>query len=1266
MKKLLKQSWTVIAVLIILAAILSSLFRALTPWATQYKSQVENHLSNLLGVSVQVKTMETGWYWFEPVIKLNQVTLQNNNKIPLKMDRLLVGIDLFHSLLHWRIQPGILIVDNLTIKLNQSNSGWQIEGLPSDRNFKFDPHSYESILAWLLAEQKIRIKNMNAILHLKDNSNLNFEGINLNVTNRLGHYRIKGAANLINHPLTELQIQADVNLNHSSFKKASGTLFFSVNNLTVNSLKQILPQLPIQILNGKGDIKLWADIKNGQLKLIQSLLKITNLSFRDPHLQITEKLSYLTANLSYKPLKSGFEIAADHLNLSLGKTIWPDNSMVLRYLPEKEQTLFFSKNLLLEPLFSIPISALKDLNKHLPHNLKGTLSDTKLLIKNHQIDYILTRFSNLEWEKNNHYPAVKNLSGVIHWQPTEGALELDSKETLVLLKDKPPLSFSVLNAGLEWKELNNGLHVSLDHFVLTRHNTVLSVQGVLDGISKESLGSADLKGQFYLKHAENLMTYLPSNYLKPKLEQWLKQDIKRIGKASGEFYLHGLLNDFPFDNKAGEFQVKTYLGGLDLYFAKEWPLARDLEAFLTVNKRNLNADILGGSLQELPIDKAQVRVDDLGLDKETLLIRARSTLLAQKALNFIQMSPLKSKLKALQMVKMEGPFLLDLQLEVPLYPQNDHVAALGDIKFYKNHLTVHHSLNDIDLDNLFGSLTFDESRILNSQLGALFLKNPVTINMNSVAGDKPATQVTIKGKTKTDVLQEKFHHPFLSLLKGEIGLEGVLLITDEPKDLDHLIVQTSLQGLAIDLPPPFGKNKNTIKPLKVDIDFNSNKALRLRTDYDNQLKMDLFYRGNKGHFELKKGNIQIGNTNKKPETGSNSINVIGSLPSFDLESWLKVNEKLQSHSSDSDLFKFDSLDLYFKKIKLYQEEFSNLSLKVKKLENSEWSFYLNQEMIAGNLIYQPNSNHLKGTLQKLELRKKLLNTKLNQSTSVKYKELPNLDILINKLKFDKFDLGEANIQTTATDQGIQLNNLDIKTPYYFLRAKGQWQKANKIDTTTVQAQLKISNLAKSLNQFNIEPVVEANRGEIYFQGGVHGPLDEVALDKLYGQLSISLRDGRVTHLDPETEEKLGLGKLLSILSLQTIPRRLKLDFSDLAEEGYSFDHFTGNFNVNKGIMSTSDSYVDGPVAYAAMKGNLDIARQYYDLDLKVSPRITASLPVVATIAGGPIAGLATWVASKIINQGMQKISGYTYKISGPWREPVVQQVKIIKEKKLQG
>src|SRR3989338_1322985 len=75
--KLLKKCWIAMAVMIIVLAIISRIFSALTPWARHYKGEVESHLSAMLGKPVTIEAMQTGWYRFEPVIKLQQVIVHD-------------------------------------------------------------------------------------------------------------------------------------------------------------------------------------------------------------------------------------------------------------------------------------------------------------------------------------------------------------------------------------------------------------------------------------------------------------------------------------------------------------------------------------------------------------------------------------------------------------------------------------------------------------------------------------------------------------------------------------------------------------------------------------------------------------------------------------------------------------------------------------------------------------------------------------------------------------------------------------------------------------------------------------------------------------------------------------------------------------------------------------------------------------------------------------------------------------------------------------
>ncbi|ASQ45421.1 hypothetical protein clem_04315 [Legionella clemsonensis] len=1250
-----------LAILIIAAAVISSLFRALTPWATQYRTDVERHLSALLGEPVTIHAMETGWYWFEPVIKLKQVEVLDGTKAVLKLKKLFVGINLFSSLWHWQIQPGVLYIDDLHLSLHETDNGWEIDGIANKQKMTFDFKALKPVMEWILGQQKIILKDISANFYFKNGALIPFDDLDLSIANHSGRYRIKGNAHLGQTTATHFELLADLDLNAETLNNTSGHIYFAAHQLLPAQWQQFMPQARFRAMGGKGDIQLWADVSKGKFANAQARLNFDHLAWGDSQTEKDQLIQSLRANLAWKPQKKGgWQLAGDHIGLRLGGISWPENSFLVRYQPSTQNYFVYIKNILLQSLFSTSIAWPESMNAVLAIKPFGELHDTQLQINAKRVDYLLSRFVNLGWLSNNNYPGIENLSGVIYWQPNEGRLEFDSKNTLVVPQDQPPVNFPVFNAAFDWKELDQGLRVSMERFIISHPYLLLSAQGVADEVTKDSLGAVRLKAEFSANHAEEWMTYLPSRHLKPKLNAWLKNEVKHIAKATGELTINGNMKDFPFDTQPGEFSIKSYLSGVDLVFAPNWPLTRDIEAYLNVNKRTLEASIVHANLQGIAIEKGNVRLNNLGLDRETLLIHTKAETEARKALTYVRSSPLKKKLSALNMLEINGPLALDLQLEAPLYPENDDILALGDIAFNKNHVKVHHAVDDIELKNFSGTLQFDQDSVLDSNLQASLLGNPVAILIKTIKGPTPSTKVSVKGQTDISVLRDKFKLPVFSLMQGSLGLESLLTITDEPGDLDHLRIQTSLQGLAIDLPPPLGKTKESKAPLNIDIDFNPQKAVRLRFNYASRLSSDLLFSGNKGNFALQKGKIILGDKNIVSHEQRHGLQILGILPEFDLQQWLRVKEKMTTNNQQNIPDAIHLVDIKLGLAKVFNQSYKNLSFRAQKYNESSWSIHLEQEKIAANLRYQPASNTVTGFIERLQLDFDHP-IDFTSASTLKPADLPNFDLRIASLQVKGLNLGDVALKTKAFKNRWELNSCKIKSPFYELTARGSWEGKGKINTTQLQADLHITNLAKSLEEWKISPVVEANKGDVQFRGGWPGAIYNFSLSKLHGQMAMRFKDGRITNLSPETEEKLGLGKLLSILSLQTIPRRLKLDFSDLSEDGYSFDEFKGSFMIDKGVMTTRDSYIDGPVAYASMKGNLDIAKQYYDLDLKVNPHITASLPVVATIAGGPIAGIATWVASKLINQGMQRISGYTYKISGPWRQPIVQQVKIIKK-----
>ena len=139
-----------------------------------------------------------------------------------------------------------------------------------------------------------------------------------------------------------------------------------------------------------------------------------------------------------------------------------------------------------------------------------------------------------------------------------------------------------------------------------------------------------------------------------------------------------------------------------------------------------------------------------------------------------------------------------------------------------------------------------------------------------------------------------------------------------------------------------------------------------------------------------------------------------------------------------------------------------------------------------------------------------------------------------------------------------------------------------------------------------------------------------------------------------------MGRMLSLFSLQTIPRRLSLDFSDLFEQGYSFDFMRGDFSMKQGSAYTQKPAVfEGPGAYITASGRIGLLAQDYDLNLSVAPHVTESLPIVAgALTLNPFVGAAAWVVNKVVlSREVARVATYNYKVTGPWNAPVWRSVQ---------
>jgi uncharacterized protein YhdP len=155
---------------------------------------------------------------------------------------------------------------------------------------------------------------------------------------------------------------------------------------------------------------------------------------------------------------------------------------------------------------------------------------------------------------------------------------------------------------------------------------------------------------------------------------------------------------------------------------------------------------------------------------------------------------------------------------------------------------------------------------------------------------------------------------------------------------------------------------------------------------------------------------------------------------------------------------------------------------------------------------------------------------------------------------------------------------------------------------------------------------------------------------LAGSFNVNVESGQFLKADP------GLAKLLGVLSLQSLPRRLVLDFRDVFTEGFAFDFLRGDINIQQGIASTNNLQMKGVNAAVLMEGKADLARETQDLKVVVVPEINAGTASLVATVINPVVGLSSFLAQMFLRQPLIRAATQEFHIDGTWTDPRVTKV----------
>jgi uncharacterized protein YhdP len=203
---------------------------------------------------------------------------------------------------------------------------------------------------------------------------------------------------------------------------------------------------------------------------------------------------------------------------------------------------------------------------------------------------------------------------------------------------------------------------------------------------------------------------------------------------------------------------------------------------------------------------------------------------------------------------------------------------------------------------------------------------------------------------------------------------------------------------------------------------------------------------------------------------------------------------------------------------------------------------------------------------------------------------------------------------------------------------------------SLDAVLKLADTGKFLDRMGVPGVMASGAGTLSAEVSWQGVPYSIDLASLNGTLQLSLDKGQFLKAEP------GIAKLLGVLSLQSLPRRVTLDFRDLFRGGFAYDTIRADVNVASGVARTDNFKMNGLSASAIIAGEVDLHRETQALDVVVVPKLDAGAAPLLYAAINPAIGLSVFVAQWLLKDPIAQAFTFQYAITGSWTDPQVVKV----------
>ncbi|MEY3861673.1 MAG: hypothetical protein RIR60_39 [Pseudomonadota bacterium] len=1272
--------WLISSIAVILIAAALCIEFWLFPNIHLYKNDIAQFASKLAQQKIVIGQIQVGWQGVNPHFVVSDIDLydaQNRPALQLKnTDLSLSWLSL--PLLEPRLANFSLHAPELTIRRNTQGEVF-VAGISMQGPAK------PELANWLLRQSAFNVSDAKVIWidELRGAPALSLDKLNLSVQSPpwkrlLKSHQINLSALPSSGTSSPIQLQARLyGSDVSQLANWHGQLELNIKNVDLMAYQTWvdyrLLSPSVALKNGRGDVKLILAFENQQWQSVSSTLALSDVQLDLPAQNNALIMRSLSGELAWAKTDTEENYSAMHLTVQSNHDLSLHDATV-HYLKSKSandtlkvQLAKLDLAMLQAHAAQLPIpQAWQDKIKQLSPS--GQLSELNLswqTDKGKTTGYqVQTKFQNLNLAAHDSLPGFSNLSGTISANQNAGKLQLNTTHAKLDLTStlRYPTAVDSLNGNISWSrhDLLTNIHVGQLHFSNPDLSATVNADYVMDSAKGDYL---DLKAQVAKADAKYALRYYPKALGETTLH-WLDTSILSGQIEDVNVVIKGRLADFPFVDKQnrplpnlGQFRVTAKLSHSLMEYGTGWPEIEDLGLDMLFEGKRMELNAFSGHLLGNQIVKSKVAIPQLDAAEPMLYIDSTYKGPVAESIKFINKSPVQEATQGFtEDLITSGQGKLDLKLIIPM---NDLDAA----KYQGQYLISNGSMDEINIPKLTainGVLDFTESSLTAKNINANAFGTPLSFNLSS--GKDKIIRINAKGKMNDAAIRQVLlnQNPKGNLAKAAGYIAGSANWQSDitiQKPLVNIAIRSDLVGLSSRLPVPFNKTSNERLMLRVDKNQSLNNdalsvalgrklfAQVVRTKENGQLKFD------RANLRFNNGPGSNDELNPKYDLIKvKGLQLSGSLDYLDADAWRRVMQDVSGDISTSSTPPIQKIALKINTLDIFDRRIHQLKV-INNPNKAGLSITVQSRELSGDLNYT-NDNKLNARLSHLSIPEASPNKIKPASKDVGLSTYPALDIAADRFEWDNKNLGAMELIAYPQNNNWAIQKLKLSNPESSISADGQWNNWQKNPSTYLNVSWDIKNLGETLKNLGHPNTVKRGEGSLNGQLQWAGNPYDFNPVEINGNLQLEMKKGQILKVQP------GVGRLLGLLSLQSLPRRLSLDFRDLFSNGFAFDKIKASAKINSGVIYSDDFVMSGPAADVSIKGETNLQKETQHLYVKVLPHISDSLSLAA-LAGGPLAGAVAFLAQKILKDPLNKISSTEYEIIGTWDNP--QEVKNNKE-----